>query len=238
VNAALISGLNDPRGIVVDGSNLFVTNHDGGTIGEYTTSGATLNAALISVLNVPSGLALYGSDLFVVNNSGNTIGEYTTSGATVNASLISGLNEPSGIAIVPSETLTALQGGTPAAPVFLLSDSPLAAVTGTISGLGAEEYYEFYWAGGAFSATASINGTINTGASYLFSEGAVGGCNSQAVTLTAANGFTGTITSPSLPAGYYCIGLNANSPNDPTFTLTSTLRLRASRAAQCRVMGS
>jgi hypothetical protein len=154
----------------------------------------------------------------------------------VNASLISGLNEPSGIAIVPSETLTGLQGGTPAAPVFLLSDSPFTELTGTISGLGAEEYYEFYWAGGAFSATASINGTINTGASYLFSEGAVGGCNSQAVTLTAANGFTGTITSPSLPAGYYCIGLNANSPNDPTFTLTFNTPVAGQ--SSCAVQGN
>ena len=38
-----------------------------GTIGEYTTSGATVNAALISGLNDPHGIAVSGSDLFVTN---------------------------------------------------------------------------------------------------------------------------------------------------------------------------
>ena len=78
------------------------------TIGEYTTSGATVNAALISGLNVAHGVAVSGSNLFVANNgSGNpgtgTIGEYTTSGATVNAALITGLSGPDGIAIDGSD---------------------------------------------------------------------------------------------------------------------------------------
>jgi hypothetical protein len=106
MNAALISGLNDPRGILVDGSNLFVTNHNGGTLGEYTTSGATIHATLISGFNVPSGIAEEGSNLFVVDNANATIGEYTTSGATVNPSLISGLSSPSAIAIVAPEPST------------------------------------------------------------------------------------------------------------------------------------
>ena len=37
---------------------LFETNLGNGTIGEYTTSGATVNAALISGLNSPSGIAI------------------------------------------------------------------------------------------------------------------------------------------------------------------------------------
>ena len=97
MNTALISGLSDPVSIALSGSDLFVTNAESGTIGEYTTAGATVNAALISGLNGPSGIALSGSDLFV--GGGSTIGEYTTSGATVNAALISGLSGPEGIAV-------------------------------------------------------------------------------------------------------------------------------------------
>ena len=54
MNAALISdsGLNEPFGIAVSGSDLFVTNSIIGTVGAYTTSGATVNAALISGLSV------------------------------------------------------------------------------------------------------------------------------------------------------------------------------------------
>jgi PEP-CTERM motif len=84
------------------GDTIFVTNNHDGTIGEYTTSGATLNAALISGLDDPLGVAVSGSDLFVINFAGDTVGEYTTAGATVNAALISGLDGPAGIAITGS----------------------------------------------------------------------------------------------------------------------------------------
>src|SRR5208337_3220076 len=84
---------------VARGDNIFETNNSAGTIGEYTTSGATVNASLVSGLNQPAGIAVSGSNLFVANFLGNTIGEYTTSGATVNASLVSGLKEPAGIAV-------------------------------------------------------------------------------------------------------------------------------------------
>ena len=395
VNAALISGLTDARFIVASGSNLFVTNSSTGTIGEYTTSGATVNASLISGLNFPFGIAVDGSYLFVANAGAGTISEYTTSGVLVNASLISGLNQPTDIAIVPTtttynyvgspfnacsygtcpgnyaadyitasisfaaplppnlpltnvtpsltawsigdalgnflyssgnpstasyltghpssgvpplslstdasgdivdiemlalpaevlglpglseggifnpaqsippflvesfveinqgvpsewdaatssvgqwtETLNAFQGGTSAEPVFLVSTSPVAAVSGTISGQGAEEFYEFYWAGGAFTATAQISGTPNAGASYLFSAGTIGSCNSAgALTLDASNSFTGTITVPNLPAGDYCIGLNANNSNDPTFTLTFNTPV-AGRSVSCDLEGN
>jgi hypothetical protein len=106
VNASLISGLNEPTGIGVSGSNLFVANYfyaAGTTVGEYTTSGATVNASLISGLSVPFGVAVSGSNLFVTtfgtSVSSGGVGEYTTSGATVNASLISGLEYPEGIAV-------------------------------------------------------------------------------------------------------------------------------------------
>ena len=69
-----------------------------------------------------------------------------------------------------TSTLNSFQGGTTSAPVYLIGGVPVAGVTGTIGGLGSEDYYSFVWAGGAFSASASITGA-NTGASYLFSEG-------------------------------------------------------------------
>ena len=101
VNAALVSGLNRPYGVALDGNgNLFVANQPSGTIGEYTTSGAVVNAALVSGLNTPLGLVSDGNGhLFVANEGNNTIGEYTTSGATVNAALITGLDYPFSLAL-------------------------------------------------------------------------------------------------------------------------------------------
>jgi len=36
VNAALVTGLRGPAGIAISGSNIFVANNYGGSIGEYT----------------------------------------------------------------------------------------------------------------------------------------------------------------------------------------------------------
>ncbi len=103
VNASLVGGLDDPYGIAVSGSDIFVTNEGSGTVGEYTTSGATVNASLITGLDGPTGIAVSGSDIFVSNFDGDTVGEYTTSGTTVNASLVTGLDEPFGIAVSGSD---------------------------------------------------------------------------------------------------------------------------------------
>src|SRR6266446_1636064 len=81
------------------GGQIFVTNSDGNTIGEYNaTSGATINSSLVSGLSDPVGIVLSGGNLFVANFNDGTIGEYNaTTGATINASLVSGLSEPMGI---------------------------------------------------------------------------------------------------------------------------------------------
>ena len=116
--------------------------------------------------------------------------------------------------------LNNLPGGTSSAPVFLFSSTPVGAVSGTIGGSGSTDYYSFNWAGGAFSASAAIAGA-NTGASYLFSEGVTGGCNSGgSATLNSADSFTGTVAIANLAPGQYCIGLDANNLNDPAFALT------------------
>src|SRR6266849_1515489 len=97
-------------------AQIFVTSNvvDGkDTIGEYTTSGATVNAALVSGLNSPQGIAVSDGNLFVANFNNGTIGEYTTSGATVNAALVSGLSGPEGIAVSGGNLfVTSLNNGT------------------------------------------------------------------------------------------------------------------------------
>jgi DNA-binding beta-propeller fold protein YncE len=114
VNASLVSGLNEPNGLAVSGGDIFVANAGSGTIGEYTTAGATVNASLVSGLNTPYGLAVSGGDIFVANTYPfGTIEEFTTAGATVNASLITGLDYPWGVAVeeVPEPSTWALLAG-------------------------------------------------------------------------------------------------------------------------------
>jgi hypothetical protein len=111
INATLISGLKDPFGIVLLGSNLFVTNRNNSTIGEYNaTTGAAVNVPLVTGLSLPFGLATDGTDLFVASTTNKQVGEYNaTTGATVNASLITGLRDPYAVVAAPFAPLVATQ---------------------------------------------------------------------------------------------------------------------------------
>jgi hypothetical protein len=43
-------------------AQIFVTDFETGTIGEYTTSGATVDPALVSGLSLPQGIAVSGGE--------------------------------------------------------------------------------------------------------------------------------------------------------------------------------
>jgi len=119
-----------------------------------------------------------------------------------------------------------LSGGLASAPQGICNPGPplecplVGEIDSTIAGSGSEDFYSFFWAGGSFSATASITGSPNSGASYLFSEGVAGTCSSDGTaTLSGSDSFAGTIEIANLAAGRYCIGLDADNSNDPAFSL-------------------
>ena len=61
LNADLITGLSNPWGVAVSGSDLFVSNTSAGTIGEYTTSGTKVNSSVIKSLGSPMELVVVPS---------------------------------------------------------------------------------------------------------------------------------------------------------------------------------
>ena len=131
----------------------------------------------------------------------------------------------SGTQPIASMTLTPLQGGGHTTPIFIPNSlSGSGGIYGTIGPSGSQAYYEFDWGGGAFSATASVNGVVNAGASYLFSESvyAANTCGSAAAstTLNSSNVFSGSISNGNLAAGQYCVGIDANNSADPGIVLT------------------
>jgi uncharacterized repeat protein (TIGR03803 family) len=77
--------------------DVFVTNKNSNTIGEYTSTGETVNAALITGLNFPTDVAVSGGFLYVTSAGAGTIGKYTLTGGTVNAALVTGLNGPADV---------------------------------------------------------------------------------------------------------------------------------------------
>jgi len=121
VNAALISGLHQPSGIAVSGSNLYVTNEHASSItgeppgiGKYTTSGAVVNTSLVTDLNWPFAIAASEPYLFVTrlyNPAHSAVAKYTTSGTLVNDSLLYGF-ATGGIAVSGSNLFVTKYNGT------------------------------------------------------------------------------------------------------------------------------
>ena len=89
---------------------IFVTTNYTSTIGEYTTSGATVNASLVSGLNGPEGIAVSGGNLYVTNTGGTTIGKYTTSGTTGDARRSRVSNIPTALAVSGGNLFVANHG--------------------------------------------------------------------------------------------------------------------------------
>jgi len=134
-------------------------NPDNATIGEYSTSGASISASLISGLDDPLSLASDGNGhLFEANFGNNTIGEYSTSGATINASLISGLNNPHQMVLDGNGDLfVANLAGTGTIGEYNATTGATISAS-LISGLGGNGSLAFDGNGDLFVATS--NGTI------------------------------------------------------------------------------
>ncbi|MEO6847421.1 MAG: SBBP repeat-containing protein, partial [Chthoniobacterales bacterium] len=97
----ITTGLNDPRGIAVDGSgNVYVANYGSGTIGKYTANLVLVSSSFVTGLSNPEGLAIDASgNIYVSSLSGNTISKYDSSGSLIVGFSITGLDAPSTIAL-------------------------------------------------------------------------------------------------------------------------------------------
>jgi hypothetical protein len=191
---------------------IFSTNFAGGI------SGWTMTAETDGFTKGASGNSELGTFNPPFNSSNNTPEADFLIGNGGNITIF-GWNVGNSLPGTWTETLNGFQGGTTSAPVTI-GGLPIVGLNGTIAGLGTEDYYTFYWGGGAFSATAAVTGA-SSGASYVFSAGVSGSCNSVGnETLNSGDGFSETISVGNLAPGQYCIGLDATSASDPNFSLT------------------
>ena len=63
-------------------SQIFVSNHGNGTVGEYDFNGTPINATLAVGLIAPVGIVASGTNIFVTD-SGTTVKSYSTTGDLV-----------------------------------------------------------------------------------------------------------------------------------------------------------
>jgi hypothetical protein len=163
----------------------------------------------------PTAIPTVGSGLTIPTGCGGDVANCGATGTFPTSSSFT-YQLVSGTYVALDETDN-VQGGSPSSPVILVQGIPVAQVTGSISS-GQQDFYQFLWGGGAFSASTMI--TSGSGDVFSFSAGTVGTCNSiGSTTLNSGNAYSGTISSGNLAQGTYCIGLTETSGSDPNFAI-------------------
>jgi len=104
INSSLVSGLDQPIGLALNGNNLLVGSGLSGAIGEYATSGATVNADLANV-GTAGDIAVSGSHMFVADQH-NGVYEFNTSGGASVGSIP--LSEARGVAVLGGNLFVSL----------------------------------------------------------------------------------------------------------------------------------
>jgi streptogramin lyase len=85
-------GLNGPYAVAVDTSgNIWVTNSEGNSISEFSSSGTAISPATTGYigggLSSPSAIAIDGSsNVWIANELGNSISEFNSSGTAISGS--------------------------------------------------------------------------------------------------------------------------------------------------------
>jgi hypothetical protein len=155
----------------VSGTGLFVVDHAGGSIAEYTTSGQLVNPALVSGLAGPVGIAIYGSDLFEMNSVSATIGEYTTTGVAVNPSLVTGVYDG---------TWLAVENAPGAAAQLAITGQPTVTIAGQTIPSPITVVLE--------DASGNVEDSGNSNITLTVLSGPSGGVMSGTTTVAAVNG--------------------------------------------------
>jgi len=111
VTDSLVTGLDFPFDVAVDGDNIYVANLSSGVVGKYGTDGTIVDASLISGFPGLTALTVADGYLYVVDAVLGTVGQYNLDGTEVNAGLVMGLGStPEGIAISGTDLFVANPG--------------------------------------------------------------------------------------------------------------------------------
>jgi hypothetical protein len=112
--ARLATGFEQPVGIAVLGSTIYVAGIVDDTVRAYTTSGNIVNRSLIAPFGIPIGVTAYDGNIYITDlilSAGfSRIEEYTPSGQGIAVPLVNLPDGSYGIAIVPEPSSAVLLG--------------------------------------------------------------------------------------------------------------------------------
>jgi hypothetical protein len=172
---------------------------------------------------VQSDPALYGYNLRdafgpIVDSPGLVSTGDTSFYATTGGTLHMTSATTSTLTVTGGDGTDAPLPGGPLGNPTMLNLPHVGLISSAIGAYPAVDYYEFSWAGGLFGASASV-GTTNPSASYAFNLYTPLDMLLTGTTLNSTNGFSSSLSTSLLP-GMYVIGLEANNPVDPAFSIS------------------
>lgn len=201
-------------------ADIFVTNWDSGTVGQYSNGGATINASLVTGLNNPTAIALTGggpgSFLLVESFSTNRISQYTlgaSAGTVTNPfpNLITGLSGPRGIALSGLDLFVASNNGATgsvakytlgAAPgtVLTTNTSFLTGLSGSTNGLASS-------GGNLFVQTNTFIAEYTTAGVPVNTSLITGLTGAQAIAADGSDLYVASFNAGNFTIGKYTLGV-------------------------------
>jgi hypothetical protein len=181
-NSSFISDTNDPEGLAISGTNLYVTNFSDASVGEYSAISGTGTAAFATAdMNEPLGIGVSGSNLYVGNfgiNSGDDVNKYNAStGAVIINQYITGLSGPAELAISGSNLYVNNAEGGSVTAYNLTANAPLAgfSLTGLSSNFALAIYQnDLFVANESSGVVSEFNATTGASISPSFISSGLG----------------------------------------------------------------
>ncbi len=99
VDQSVISGADQPEGVVANDQFIYWSNSGNGTIGRANLDGSDPEQSFITGADGPDLMAIDGRFIYWANLAGNTIGRANLDGSNVEESFITGANEPEAVAV-------------------------------------------------------------------------------------------------------------------------------------------
>ena len=133
----VVTGLNRPGGLVLNGNDLYIAEYSGGKIHKIDiTATMPTTTDVVTELSFPAGLVLNGNDLYISRgfdfNFGGTLNDGKISKIDIAASsstvtdVISGLDYPRGIVLYGNNLFIAQLGGDKISKIDITATSPIA----------------------------------------------------------------------------------------------------------------
>ena len=132
----IITGLDFPNGLEINGNDLYIAEYDGNKISKINITATTPTATdVVTGLSGPAGIVLNGNDLYIAEYDGNKISKIDITATTPTATdVVTGLSSPTGIVFNGNDLYIAEHDGNKISKIDITATTPTATDVVTVEG--------------------------------------------------------------------------------------------------------